>query len=176
MQLYMNCIDPEERRIREFRMKEVLRELSNNPGAQSSYFQLEVQPRISGVQNKDLGRVFGFRTAEPMIEKTPTDGGLANSRDKGLTERGNPHNVHNAVERIMENQKESQIDRTPRQNEQIVSPRETMEGSGEYLPPKSGAIFAMGHDDHSASGACSRKSFKRKGSSWRILKQAPTGA
>ncbi|KAF3512536.1 hypothetical protein F2Q69_00005507 [Brassica cretica] len=136
MQLYMNCIDPEERRIREFRMKEVLRELSNNPGAQSSYLQLEVQPRISGVQNKDLGRVFDFRTAEPMIEKTPTDGGLANSRDKGLTERG----------------------------------------SGEYLPPKSGAIFAMGHDDHSASGACSRKSFKRKGSSWRILKQAPTGA
>lgn len=56
MQLYMNCIDPEERRIREIRMKEVLRELSNNPGAQSSYVQLEVQPRISGVQNKDLGK------------------------------------------------------------------------------------------------------------------------
>ncbi|KAG2328756.1 hypothetical protein Bca52824_011484 [Brassica carinata] len=74
MHLYMNCTNPEERRIREFRMKEVLRVLSSNPGAQSSYLRLEKHSRISGVQNKELGRVFDFRTAETETERLLTEG------------------------------------------------------------------------------------------------------
>lgn len=66
MQLYMNCTDPEERRIREFKMKMALQDLSMNPGAQSSYLRLEDPPMISGVQNKNIGRVFDFRTAETV--------------------------------------------------------------------------------------------------------------
>ncbi|CAN7056039.1 unnamed protein product [Brassica oleracea var. botrytis] len=68
MQLYMNCTDPEERRIREFKMKMALQDFSMNPGAQSSYLRLEDPPMISGVQNKNIGRVFDFRTAETMKE------------------------------------------------------------------------------------------------------------
>nr|VDD51770.1 unnamed protein product [Brassica oleracea] len=64
MQMYMNCTDPEERRLREYKMKKALQDLSSNPGAQSSYLRLEDQPIISGVQNKNVGRVFDFRTAE----------------------------------------------------------------------------------------------------------------
>lgn len=66
MQLYMNCTDPEERRIREFKMKMALQDLSMNPRAQSSYLRLEDPPMISGVQNKNIGRVFDFRTAETV--------------------------------------------------------------------------------------------------------------
>ncbi|KAH0889785.1 hypothetical protein HID58_052214, partial [Brassica napus] len=70
MQLYMDYTNPEERRIREFKMKMTLRDLSSNPGAQSSYLRHEDHPRISGVQNKNLGRVFDFRMAETDEDKS----------------------------------------------------------------------------------------------------------
>ena len=76
MQLYMDYTNPEERRIREFKMKMTLRDLSSNPGAQSSYLRHEDHPRISGVQNKNLGRVFDFRMAETDEVISSAEGGM----------------------------------------------------------------------------------------------------
>ncbi|KAJ0264753.1 hypothetical protein HA466_0030500 [Hirschfeldia incana] len=80
MKLYMNCTDPEERRIREFKMVKALQDLSSNPDAQSSYLHLEDHPRISGVQNKNLGRVFDFRhnqtEEEEQVQKSAAEDGV----------------------------------------------------------------------------------------------------
>ncbi|XP_056847378.1 uncharacterized protein LOC108838773 [Raphanus sativus] len=60
MQLYMNCTDPEERRIREFRMKKALDELSRDSIAQRAGLRMEDAPTISKSMNKDKGLVFDF--------------------------------------------------------------------------------------------------------------------
>ncbi|KAJ4881306.1 Uncharacterized protein Rs2_38361 [Raphanus sativus] len=60
MQLYMNCIDPEERRIREFRMKKALDDLSKDSIAQRAGLRMEDAPTISRSLNKDKGLVFDF--------------------------------------------------------------------------------------------------------------------
>lgn len=56
----MSCVDPEERRIREARMRMTLQELSKDPIAQRSCLQLERAPVVSAEMNKDRGRVFDF--------------------------------------------------------------------------------------------------------------------
>ncbi|RIA04532.1 hypothetical protein BRARA_K01225 [Brassica rapa] len=70
MQLYMNCIDPEERRIREFRMKKALDELSKDSIAQRACLRMENAPMISGATNKDKGLVFDYRR---VTVDTPPD-------------------------------------------------------------------------------------------------------
>ncbi|KAF3523214.1 hypothetical protein F2Q69_00049073 [Brassica cretica] len=63
MQLYMNCIDPEERRIREFRMKKALDDLSQDSIAQKAGLRIEEAPVLSCRLNKDKGLVFDFNRA-----------------------------------------------------------------------------------------------------------------
>ncbi|KAH0936497.1 hypothetical protein HID58_013614, partial [Brassica napus] len=60
MQLYMNCIDPEERRIREFRMKKALDDLSKDSISQRAGLRMEGVPVLSNRLNKDKGLVFDF--------------------------------------------------------------------------------------------------------------------
>ncbi|WZZ45617.1 hypothetical protein YC2023_041876 [Brassica napus] len=72
MQLYMNCIDPEERRIREFRMKKAWDELSKDSIAQRACLRMENAPMISGATNKDKGLVFDYRR---VTVDTPPDVG-----------------------------------------------------------------------------------------------------
>ncbi|KAF3518764.1 hypothetical protein DY000_02062096 [Brassica cretica] len=60
MRIYMSCVDPEERRIREARMRMTLQELSKDPKAQRSCLRLERAPVVSAEMNKDRGRVFDF--------------------------------------------------------------------------------------------------------------------
>lgn len=74
MQIYMNCTDPEERRIREYKMMMALHDLSANPGAQSSYLRLEDHPRISGVQNKDVREVYKPKINEVEAAGTSMEG------------------------------------------------------------------------------------------------------
>lgn len=73
MQLYMNCVESEERRIREFRMKKVLTDLSKDSIAQRSCLRLESQPFISTALNTNVGRVFDFRLAEHDRELNETE-------------------------------------------------------------------------------------------------------
>lgn len=165
MHLYMNCTNPEERRIREFRMKEVLRVLSSNPGAQSSYLRLEKHPRISGVQNKELGRVFDFRTAETETERLLTEGVMMlNTTNEGgrvdITDCS--RNISDVLEA---NTTDHRVLMVPNKNALIDQQRQIMEGAGDYQPPKSGVAFCMGHD-RSVSGASGRSySSKHKGAS-----------
>ncbi|KAG2314278.1 hypothetical protein Bca52824_017400 [Brassica carinata] len=55
MQLYMNCQDPEERGIREYRMKKALDDLSKDSIAQRANIRVEDPPRspIFGIKIKD---------------------------------------------------------------------------------------------------------------------------
>ncbi|KAH0894509.1 hypothetical protein HID58_056938, partial [Brassica napus] len=157
MQLYMNCTDPEERRIREFKMKMALQDLSMNPGAQSSYLRLEDPPMISGVQNKNIGRGASL-TSEWLKQCKRTLKQKTTLTGESL-------------------QKELTVAKRSRQTELLEMPFKTLEGSGEYLPPKLGALFSIGHDEHSVSGKSDRsKSSKRKVASWRRFKQEPKGA
>ena len=55
-----------------------------------------------------------------------------------------------------------------------MRPQGIIEGSGEHLPLRPGATFAMGHDGLSVSGTSGKsKSSKRKGASWKRFRQAP---
>ncbi|XP_018463321.1 uncharacterized protein LOC108834482 [Raphanus sativus] len=60
MRIYMNCADPEERSIKEERMRNTLQELSTDPIGQRSCLKLEGAPVLSKEMNKDRGRVFDF--------------------------------------------------------------------------------------------------------------------
>lgn len=176
MQLYLKCTDMEERRIREHKLKMALRELSSNHGAQSSYLRLEDHPRISSVHNKDLGRVFDFRTAETDEVRADTEHERVNKMLMGEAGRGQHlsarHDNNIREGRLLENPFMSKTIQTDT-NKQA---QEVLEGSGEHLPLQTGVIFSMGHDAHSMSGVSGRSnSSKRKGSSWKRLRQTPPG-
>lgn len=77
MKLYMDCVDPEERKIREAKMRKTLQELSKDPIAQRSCLRLESAPVLSPETNKGRGRVFDFsRVNDPMFP----DGSESSSR------------------------------------------------------------------------------------------------
>lgn len=67
MQLYMNCIDPEERRIRELRMKKALDDLSKDSIARRKGLRIEEAPVLSSCLNKDKGLVFDFNRANVNV-------------------------------------------------------------------------------------------------------------
>ncbi|XP_056862224.1 uncharacterized protein LOC130509928 [Raphanus sativus] len=64
MRFYMNCIVPEERRVREAKMRKTLDELSRDPVAQRSCLRLERAPLISRERTGEVGHVFDFCTSE----------------------------------------------------------------------------------------------------------------
>ncbi|KAJ4904661.1 hypothetical protein Rs2_18612 [Raphanus sativus] len=177
MQLYMNCTDPEERRIREFRMKEVLKVLSSNPGAQSSYLRLETHPRISAVQNKDLGQVFDFRSMETETERLQTAGNLV-----ALT----PQTEGRAIIPAITQRVADVVDGNKATHTTNVIPERTtptdrqqghIEGGGDYQPLNPDVAFCMGQDTRAASDVSGRSSSStRKGTSWKRLKQSKNGA
>lgn len=172
MKFYLNFTDPEERRIREHKLRLSLKDLSSNSGAQSSYLCLEDHPRVTGVQNKNLGRVFDFRTAENTNDPSAMEEGLKNNTVTDKVVREQPlstlNEVHFSDSRLMVNPFSQQA----KQIELPTNLKGTVEGSGETLPPKTGLIFSMGHDDHVGSGVSSRSnSYKRKGASWKRLRK-----
>lgn len=58
MKIYMSCADPEERSIREAKMRKTLNELSKDPIAQRACLRLEMAPTISTEINRYRGKVF----------------------------------------------------------------------------------------------------------------------
>ncbi|CAN6986811.1 unnamed protein product, partial [Brassica rapa subsp. trilocularis] len=60
MKIYMSCTDPEERSIREAKMRKTLNELSKDPVAQRACLRLEMAPTITTEINRDRGKVFDF--------------------------------------------------------------------------------------------------------------------
>ncbi|XP_056843353.1 uncharacterized protein LOC130495835 [Raphanus sativus] len=60
MQIYMSVSDPEERRLREAKMRKTLNELSNDPVAQRSCLRLEMAPKVTAAVSKDRGKVFDY--------------------------------------------------------------------------------------------------------------------
>ncbi|XP_013617300.1 PREDICTED: uncharacterized protein LOC106323776 [Brassica oleracea var. oleracea] len=80
MRIYMNCADPEERRIRESRMRMTLQDLSNDPIGQRSSLRLERAHVLSKEVNTDRGRVFDFSRVQsevaPDISESSSHGPL----------------------------------------------------------------------------------------------------
>lgn len=58
IKIYMSCLDPQERRIREQLMIQTLNELSKDPTAQNSCLRLEAPHMITMNLEKDKGKVF----------------------------------------------------------------------------------------------------------------------
>ncbi|KAF3610187.1 hypothetical protein DY000_02045760 [Brassica cretica] len=84
MRIYMNCTDPDERNIREARMKKTLDDLSNDPIAQRSCLHLERAPTLSVEMNRSRGRIFDFsRVQEKSLadEAESSSHGLASERN-----------------------------------------------------------------------------------------------
>ncbi|WZZ01285.1 hypothetical protein YC2023_073613 [Brassica napus] len=168
MQMYMNCTDPEERRLREYKMKRALQDLSSNPGAQSSYLRLEDQPTISGVQNKNMGRVFDFRTAEVEALGHQNIGEGSNIPPLSTHER--EININPRGDRVIPEThlRENPFTTSMRHTATVEKPQKDMEGAGEFVPSNSGVVFSLGHDNHSASGTSGKsRASKRKGTSWK---------
>lgn len=90
MQLYMNCLDPEERRIRKFRMKKVLDELSKDSIAQYAALRMEDAPVISKIFNKDKGLVFDYKRVN---ETVPPEVGESSFQSEGLHRRESMQNI-----------------------------------------------------------------------------------
>ncbi|KAJ4911851.1 Uncharacterized protein Rs2_06472 [Raphanus sativus] len=169
MQLYMNCSDPEERRIREFKMVKALRDLSSNPGAQSSYLRLEDHPKISGVQNKNLGRVFDYRHTQ-----TEND----NQKEKVVTDDDVRHKevpIPTEPTTMLERQRMN-LSLTKPTYDITTRQQAVTEGSGENLLLAAGGTFAMGRDDQSISeGSGRNRATKRSATSWKRMKQNSQG-
>lgn len=58
MRIYMDCVDPEERRLREVKMRKTLQELSSDPIAQRSCLQLERAPLVLSAINTEKEEKF----------------------------------------------------------------------------------------------------------------------
>ncbi|KAG5409308.1 hypothetical protein IGI04_005627 [Brassica rapa subsp. trilocularis] len=80
MKIYMYCADPEERRIREVRMRKTLNELSNDPIGQRSCLRLEAAPVLAKDVNNVRGRVFDFSRVQS--ERVPD---MLESSSQGMT-------------------------------------------------------------------------------------------
>ncbi|KAG2294151.1 hypothetical protein Bca52824_040820 [Brassica carinata] len=77
MRLYMNCSDPEERIIREAKMKKTLNELSQDPIAQRSCLRLESAPKVAPLTIEGRGKIFDFSRGTDLHKrqrsKDPTE-------------------------------------------------------------------------------------------------------
>ncbi|KAJ4881228.1 Uncharacterized protein Rs2_38283 [Raphanus sativus] len=170
MQYYMNCTDPEERRLREAKMVKALRDLSTNPGAQSSYLRLEDHPIISGVQNKNVGRVFDFRSAQ--TEETEQSQQMMPTEELRGAEAIAPKDGLSLTGRQLEKLSLAMTAHIEPQSK----PQTVAEGSGDNLRINAGVAFTMGRDDQSVSGGSGKnRASKRPGASWKRFKPNSQG-
>lgn len=89
MRLYMDCVDPEERRIREAKMRKTLQELSKDPIAQRACLRMEGAPVISSEINRDRGKVFDFSKADTALVPVASESSSQGFRGRhGLLEVG----------------------------------------------------------------------------------------
>ena len=149
MQLYMNCVDPEERRIREFRMKNVLSDLSKDPTAQRSCLRLESQQVISTARNTNVGRVFYFRLAEHHRELNETENiRNASSSHGGHRTSENPLVIQEGNKLMLSTNKTSHKEATERviPNSQGNIPHQiaNVEGAGDFNPLNETTGFVIG--------------------------------
>lgn len=139
MKKYMNYGDPEERRIREFKMKKTLDELSNDPAAQMSCLRLEAAPTITKELNKDKGKVFDFNTTEnefgtaTMEERTTFEGTEGPENDDLVKETSLTHQDMVPTEERLRDQtdaKKIRIEKTT----SYGNHSQNKEGSGSFYP------------------------------------------
>lgn len=175
MQVYMNCHDPEERRIREFRMKRTLDALSKDSIAQRAGLRMEDAPVISNTINKDKGLVFDYRKVDAgNISKI----GEASSHTEEQNRREPPTNClaisnmaernQNVEKRIVHTQHEQVTGERSNKNPRIAdvehkeddgTERAVMMGQGNF---EIGCNFPV---PISKSGGS--KSYQRKATSWK---------
>lgn len=86
MQIYMNIVDPEERRIREAKMRKTLNELSSDPIAQRSCLRLEMAPKVLTEVNGDRGKVFDFSKVQDRQFPNVSDSSATRSEVRLLKE------------------------------------------------------------------------------------------
>ncbi|KAJ4905744.1 Uncharacterized protein Rs2_09402 [Raphanus sativus] len=172
MQLYMNCTDPEERRIREFKMKSVLDELSKDPVAQRFALRLESAPQISNVLNKDVGEIYKPPSDEEdrvqEIVGTSTPGPQSFDEARGTRSLIASQKQWSAVAA-----KESIT--TPLSK--LIPTLEAHNPIGEHqnLPMGTMGVFSMGMNPTTSSSSSARaKTTVRKPSSWK--RQATSGS
>ncbi|KAJ4910479.1 Uncharacterized protein Rs2_05100 [Raphanus sativus] len=170
MQFYMNCTDPEERRLREAKMVKALRDISTNPGAQSSYLHLENHPTISGVQNKNVGRVFDFRATQ--TEEAKQSQQAQTEEEPRVAEALIPKDGLTLTGRQLESLSLAMTAHIEPQ----TKPHGAAEGSGDNMLINVGVAFSIGRDDQSISGGSGKnRASKRTGASWKRFKPASQG-
>ncbi|KAJ4889246.1 Uncharacterized protein Rs2_28994 [Raphanus sativus] len=167
MRIYMNCVDPEERRIREARMKMTLDELSRDPLAQRVCLRLESAPVISKERNRSQGRVEnpGIQDISESSAGRPIDqtsvmeqtGGNYVNTNEGINAAGiimEPAKELGEKLHISPQKKETEMERKYRHD--LVNPRQQEHGG-----------FVMGsHVTRSGEGDARSRSSKRSNASW----------
>lgn len=152
MRIYVNCMDPEERRIREHRMTQTLNDLSKDPVVQRSYLRLENPPIISKDLEKNKGKVYDFSKTQPdqsygIKEAETVEVQLKKQnliKEDGNNDKGNSTCLE-ALNILHTNM-------TPDQRE----------GSGSFVPEPEVPQFKMGMIEASSSGISEKSRNSRR--------------
>ncbi|KAG5397660.1 hypothetical protein IGI04_019474, partial [Brassica rapa subsp. trilocularis] len=174
MRLYMECVDPEERRIREAKMRKTLQELSTDPIAQRSCLRLERAPVISADINRDRGRVFDFsRVGTDAILNVAESSSYGSQRRVDLLEDGEIRRTMGTVstKRVGENTNLEQRQREDAQNEPRYPRKEVRHNDarlgGSQLVNERDRGFVMGAETSNGSERSSRsRNTSSSRSSW----------
>ncbi|RID62856.1 hypothetical protein BRARA_E01898 [Brassica rapa] len=174
MRLYMECVDPEERRIREAKMRKTLQELSTDPIAQRSCLRLERAPVISADINRDRGRVFDFsRVGTDAIINVAESSSYGSQRRVDLLEDGEIRRTMGTVstKRVGENTNLEQRQREDTQNEPRYPRKEVRHNDarlgGSQLVNERDRGFVMGAETSNGSERSSRsRNTSSSRSSW----------
>lgn len=171
MQLYMNYTDPEERRIREFRMKQALADLERNPSAQRSYLRLENPPNVSTALNTDKGDVYYQRDSSQnervaMNESVGLMDHLVTDKEFQMVGSQTQISPKLAPLKLRKGEESSEpVKRGVDQHNLNVIQGIVDEGSGDFNPVPHNKSFAIGYGETSSSKSKAGSTRKRQ-STW----------
>ncbi|RID47507.1 hypothetical protein BRARA_I04094 [Brassica rapa] len=174
MRIYMNCTDPDERNIREARMKKTLDDLSNDPIAQRSCLRLERAPTLSVEMNRSRGRIFDFsRVQEKSLadEAESSSHGPASDRNNARSYLADKNQSREMIGTSGCQRIEQRSRHRGSQGEGSTLPLHRGEGDlGNALPDTVGFVMGSGGVNTEARSNRSRGSQRSK-SSWSRRKQ-----
>ncbi|VVB01245.1 unnamed protein product [Arabis nemorensis] len=164
IKIYMSCLDPQERRIREQLMIQTLNELSKDLIAQSSRLRLEAPPLVSSNLNKDKGKVYDFSKTQLVNSQGTHNAELTTKGAEVLsTEEG--YNIQKAA-----------LTSLTRPELTIQKVHQQQEGSGKFIPEADNLVFNMGVTEASSSGISGRSiNIQQRTSSWSRKKRNISG-
>ncbi|XP_024009178.1 uncharacterized protein LOC112084174 [Eutrema salsugineum] len=187
MRIYMNSGDPNDRYIREMRMKQTLDDLSKDPVAQRSYLRLEAPPKVVGISESNAETIMSHDTNKmgPMRFQGTSlaeSGGQPNSQRAHDTVNPNPVNTMVPGDQVTKGRTcvEEMVNTGIKQKDPPGNDKMdgvNMEGIVNFVPhcdntgpdpvPNCELVFKIGTSTESSTGTNSRnKGSKQRNATW----------